>query len=355
MYIKAHLIRRIMSKTLKHHKRKQRRANKTQRRHKAYRMSGGNDFVFNGNQSNMDELNALMMRPDHHVLAKHYSDTCTHCKNLEPEWEKVVRQLTPHPSLTIANLDPNATDYMNEHHYSKHNYGVDGVPTIVYIHKINLVKPQEYQGARTAKAINEWFTKILADNNIEMSIKPKSHPSEPAFEEPPVSEEPVSEPHVFEEPVSEPPVSEEPISEPVSEEPVSEPPVSEEPSLDHADTLANVFPPAPVSVASSTLSNATQAVKDAASKMNQTISNGVESVKSALTTEFDVGEKLKTLFSSSSASAPVPPRSQNQDIVSHPVNAPLVPSLVGGIRKCTRRKNRRSKPNKKSKKSKSKK
>ena len=320
-----------MSKTLKNHKRKQRRANKTQRLSGG--MTGGREFVFNGNRRNTGELNALMGQPNHHVLAKHYSNTCIHCKNLEPEWEEVIRQLNPHPSLTVANLDPKATDYMNEHHYSKHNYGVNGIPTIVYIHEIKMVKPQEYQGERTAKAIMAWVTKIMADNNLEMTIK---HKSEPVLDEPLVSE-PVSEPVL------------EPVSEPVLE-PVSEPPLSEEPAQ-------NAFPPAPLSDASSVLSNATQTVKDAAAKVDQTISNGVDSVKSALTNEFDIGETIGNLFSSSStASVPPPAPALDQDLVPGPANAPLVPSLVGGkTSRRTRRKNRRSKSNKKSKKSKSKK
>ena len=321
-----------MSKTLKHHNRKQRRANKTQRLRNARRMTGGRDFVFNGNQRNTGELNALMIRPDHHVIAKHYSDTCTHCKNLEPVWDEVVKQLNPHPSFTVANLDPNATDYMNRRHYRKHNYGVNGFPTIVYIHKIKNVKPTEYQGERTAKAIIEWVTQILADNNLELSVQPKSQPSEPEFEEQPVSV-PVS-------PVSELPVSELPVSElPVSEPPVSEPPMDQ----------ANAFPPAPLSESSSVLSNATQTVKNAAANVEQTISNGVDSIKSALTNEFDVGEKFGNLFSSSSTASVPAPASLDQPLVPGPVN---VPSLVGGRRRYTRHKNRRSKSNKKSKKSK---
>ena len=284
MYIKAYSFISIMSKTLKHHKRKQRRANRTQR----LRMTGGGDFAFNGNNVNTGELNALLSQPNHHVLAKHYSDTCTHCKNLETEWDEVMDRLK-NPSFTVANLGPGATDYMNKHHYRRHKYRVHGVPTIVYIHKIKNVKPIEYQGERTANAIIAWITKILADNNLEISIQSKSQPSEP-------------------------------VSEPVSEQ-------------------ANTFPPAPTP--SSVLSNATQTVKNAAAKMDQTISNGIDSVKSVLTNEFDIGEKIGNLFSSSSSSDPV--------AQSTTVSTPLVPSLVGGRRTHTRRKNRRSKSNKKSK------
>ena len=177
--------------------------------------------------------------------------------------------------------------------------------------------------------------------------------------------------------MSEPPVSEPPVSVPVSEE---------TPQV-QSETMADAFPPAPLSDASSVLSNATQTVQDAAAKMNQSISNGVDSVKSALTSEFDIGDKIKDLFSSDStvaapldaaplvaapldaapldaapldaaplvAAVPAPSSAQNQDLVPGPVNVPAIPSLVGGkTRRYTRRKNRRSKSNKKSKKSKSK-
>jgi len=92
------------------------------------------------------------------------------------------------------------------------------------------------------------------------------------------------------------------------------------------------------------LSKAADTIKTTAAVIDNNIEQGVNSVKSALTREINIGN----LFSSTA---------QNPDLVPPPVNVPAVPSLVGGVksRRYTRRKNRRSKSTKKSKKSKSKK
>jgi thioredoxin-like negative regulator of GroEL len=351
-----------MSKTLKHHKRKQRRANKTQRR------TGGRHSVFNGNQSNMAELDALLSQPDHHVLAKHYSDTCTHCKDLEPEWENVMRSLKPHSSFTIANLDQDATDHMNEHHYRKHNYGVNGVPTIVYINKIKTSKPKEYQGELVAKQMMDWFAKTVTDKRLKITIESDMqasgnndvHSEEPemAFPAvPPPSAASDENPFDQEAQASTESASASALTETNSfdQVPAPEPalspatPAADETSLVQdptiaATTAADAFPPAPLPPAS-TLSKATDTIKTTAATIDNNIEQGVNTVKSALTRELDIGNP----FSSDT---------KNKDLMPVPVNVPAVPSLVGGIshrRRCTRRKNRRSKSKKRSKKSKSKK
>ena len=330
-----------MSKTLKHHKRKQRRANKTQR------LIGGRDSVFNGNQSNLAELDALLNQPNHHVLAKHYSDTCTHCKNLEPEWENVMSNLKPNSSFTIANLDSDATDHMNKHHYPKHNYGVNGVPTIVYINEIKNVKPKEYKGELTSKEIMDWFVKVVTDKRLKITIESDLQASQDNDVH---SEEP--EMNAFPTPSSAASADETHLDQ-ASTEPVSSASASTETNPFDQDptaaaaaaaaaTAADAFPPAPLPPAS-TLSKATDTIKTTAAAIDNNIEQGVNTVKTALTSELNIGN----LFSA----AP----SKNQDLTSAAVNVPAVPSLVGGRRKYTRRKNRRSKSNKRSKKSKSKK
>jgi len=359
-----------MSKTLKHRKRKQRRANKTQR------LTGGRHSVFNGNQSNTDELDALLSQPDHHVLAKHYSDTCIHCKNLEPEWENVMSSLKPNSAFTIANLDQDATDYMNEHHYRKHNYGVNGVPTIVYINKIKTSKPKEYQGELVAKQMMDWFAKVVTDKRLKITIESDMQasdnnddkdsdlnafptPSAASMDETPQASaesvvasapEPATMPESMEEP--------NPFDQVPAAATTAAPLAADETPFDQdtaastaaataaaataaAATAADAFPPAPLPQAS-TLSNATDAIKTTAATIDNNIEQGVNAVKSALTSELDIGN----LFSS-----------KNQDLTPAPVIVPAVPSLVGGInrRRYTRRKNRRSKSKKKSKKSRSKK
>lgn len=353
-----------MSKTLKHHKRKQRRANKTQR------LTGGRDFVFNGNQSNLAELDALLNQPNHHVLAKHYSDTCTHCKNLEPEWDNVMSSLKPNSAFTIANLDSDATDYMNENHYRKHNYGVNGVPTIVYINKIKTAKPKEYQGELTSKEIMDWFVKVMTDKRLKITIESDMQaldnnddglpadsdlnafptPSAASLDETPqASAESVlapASPAIMPESMEPNPFDQVPAPAPTLAPVTTAAPVADEPPFDPAATTAttaaavataaDAFPPAPLPPAS-TLSNATDAIKTTAAAIDNNIEQGVNTIKSALTSDINIGN----LFSSN-----------NQDLTPAPVIVPAVPSLVGGInrRRYTRRKNRRSKSSRKSRK-----
>ena len=344
-----------MSKTLKHHKRKQRRANKTQR------LTGGRHSVFNGNQSNLAELDALLSQPDHHVLAKHYSDTCPHCKDLEPEWQNVMSSLKPNSAFTIANLDSDATDHMNEHHYRKHNYGVNGVPTIVYINKIKTAKPKEYQGELVAKQMMDWFANVVTDKRLKITIESDMQASDN-------NDGKDSDQNAFPTPSAAsldetPQASAESVLAPASEEPnpfdqVPTPattaalaPATLAPATTAATTAttaappaadptiaADAFPPAPLPPAS-TLSNATDAIKTTAATIDNNIEQGVNTIKSALTSELNIGN----LFSS-----------KNQDLVPAPVIVPAVPSLVGGInrRRYTRRKHRRSKSSRKTKKSK---
>jgi len=340
-----------MSKTLKHHKRKQRRANKTQR------LTGGKDSVFNGNQNNLAELDALLNQPNHHVLAKHYSDTCTHCKNLEPEWENVMSNLKPNSAFTIANLDRDATDHMNEHHYRKHNYGVNGVPTIVYINKIKTAKPKEYQGELEAKKIMDWFVKVVTDKRLKITIESDMQTSDnndvlpesdlnavppPSMDLDQASAEPVSEPVSASAPMSDESMDANPFDQ-VPAAADAFPPAAAADAFPPAAATTDAFPPAPLPPAS-TLSKAADTIKTTAAVIDNNIEQGVNSVKSALTREINIGN----LFSSTA---------QNPDLVPPPVNVPAVPSLVGGVksRRYTRRKNRRSKSTKKSKKSKSKK
>ena len=119
-------------------------------------------MVFPDDATNLRKLEKAMDQSDRHLLALHSSGTCDYCKQFEPEWEKVLDRLTPHPMLTVAKLGQGATDFMNTDHYRKHNHAVNGVPTIVYY--IVNHKPQEYDGERTADKIIDWLTKVMAEN-----------------------------------------------------------------------------------------------------------------------------------------------------------------------------------------------
>ena len=114
-----------MSKSFRHHKR---RINKTQRRRKVRKsLTGGSEF--DGN--NLHEFKDLMNQPGgRHLFALHSDKKCGHCKQFEPEWNKVLDRLSPHPRMMVAKLGPHATDYMNKYHYSMHNDAVNKVPAV---------------------------------------------------------------------------------------------------------------------------------------------------------------------------------------------------------------------------------
>ena len=153
-----------MSKSLKHYK-KQHNKSRRLRKRKGGRPYSAAEFA-------LDQLKGEM-KDGQHLFAMHSRDSCTYCKQMKPAWERVVERLSHHPRLTVAKLGPDATDYMNDEYYSKHNYGVNGVPTIVY-YIVNKKAPHEYDGKRTADEIIKWLTKIMKENNLELTIKPKT-------------------------------------------------------------------------------------------------------------------------------------------------------------------------------------
>ena len=324
--------------------------NKTQRRRSSRKMNGGREF----DEQNLHELKDLLGNNNRQLFALHSDEqTCGHCRQFKPEWEKVLARLTPHPELTVAKLGPDATDYMNEHHYRKHNHTVNGVPTIIYYIVNN--KPQEYDGERTADKIIAWLTKVMADNNLEINIKSNSQEDDASFEAPASQTEPAQSD----------------LSSAQTELAQSEPAQSDlglaqtEPAQSDlpAQQVQDAFPQVPLTPAS-TLSNATETIKTAAANVDNKIEQGVNAVTSALTSEFDVGN----LFSSAPApatdnnvvAAANPTTSESPDLVPNPVNVPAVPSLVGGVKhrrtmrmhKKTKKSKKTSKKSKKSKKSK---
>lgn len=362
-----------MSKSLRHYKR---RNNKTQRKRRS--SSGGkqrnNLVIFNGNRGNLNELDALLNNP--HVLALHSSNTCGHCKTFKPVWGKVIQRLNSDPALALAELDSDATAHMNEHHYRRHNYEVNGVPTIVYINKINNNKPVEFSGERTENAIIDWLNNQSGKRiKITIETEDKTPAVESSF---PAPESPVSD--VFPESVSSEtlsePVSSDTLSVPVSET-LSEP-VSETLS---SDSVSDAFPPAEAPAEAPT--SVVGTIKNAASSVNNAIGSTVEKAKNALTQDID----LSGLFSSAATAAPAvtpataataaPAATANPDAATAPPAVtpappaaaaaslpadfqqapiqpvPQVPSLGGRKHKITRRKKSKKSSSKKSKKSKS--
>ena len=329
-----------MSKSLKHYK-KQHNKSRRLRKRKGGRPYSAAEFA-------LDQLKGEM-KDGQHLFAMHSRDSCTYCKQMKPAWERVVERLSHHPRLTVAKLGPDATDYMNDEYYSKHNYGVNGVPTIVY-YIVNKKAPHEYDGKRTADEIIKWLTKIMKENNLELTIKPKT-------------DEDVEQPVSFEQPAEKVPESQgdeqleasssesAPESAPASEE--SAPASEESAPAVQADTMADAFPAAPLSPAS-----IADTVSTKANELNDTLKTATESATNAVTsTVSNIGNKLTNLFSSTPSTEAQAPAAQTEEPVPAPAQtvpaAPQVPSLVGGIkrRKMTRRKHRKSKSTRKSRKS----
>ena len=366
-----------MTKTLKHYKKHH---NKSRR----LRNKGGNKRKQKGGIT-LSELKQAMNRDNHHFVALHSSPTCGHCKDFEPEWTKVLESLPQHPNLTVAKLGQHETDYMNANHYGKHNYAVNGVPTIVY-YVVNQ-PPREYNEERIAKNVIKWLKKTMKQNGLEITPKQDQGQGPVSYEQP----EEGSESFDQQPPSMDAPESEvESVATAATAEPATETtpestlasvasspettPESTATALEPApDTIADAFPPAPLSPAS-----IADTISTKANDLNNTLKSATDSATSAVSsTVSDIGNKLNNLFSPSTetpapteapaapvpapvpvpAPAPVPAPvpaeapTQSQTVAQE---TPLVPSLVGGVkrRKITRRKHRKSKSTRKSRKTK---
>lgn len=332
---------------MRHHKKKHNKTRRLGKKFKSPNSQKGGRHEFNLAQLKRN------MKDGHHLFAVHSSDACGHCRQFKQEWEKIMERLPYNPKLTVARLGPDATDYMNNQHYRKHNYSVDAVPTIVY-YIVNKEAPREYEGERDADKILEWFERLtttMKDNDLELTIKPKSE----VMTQQPVSfedDEPVSqdfkqpqglEPH---ESLDEEQLNEEPQElkqqESLDEESLEQDLQQPEPLTQPVDTAANAFPSSPLSPAS-----ITETVSTKANELNEQLKSATESATNAVS---DVGTKIANMFSSSDTKETPKPE---QTPTTKP-NVPQVPSLVGGIRrrKMTQRKHRKSKSTKKSKRSK---
>jgi hypothetical protein len=320
-----------MSKSLRHYKR---RNNKTQRKRRC--SSGGKNGVMMFHKGNLNGLGALLDNP--HVLALHSSETCGHCKNFKPVWEKLAQRLNS--EVAFAEFDPDTSALAQKKLHPEVN--VSGVPTIVYINKIKN-KPVEYSGERTENAIMEWLMKH-SDKRIKVTIETEDKaPAPESFTDIPESL-PASE--SLSAPVSLAPDS---LSAPVSLAPDSlSAPVSDTlPESVSSDSVSDAFPPpaeAPASVVG-TIQNAT-------AKVDNAISSTVEKAKDVLTKDID----LSGLFASTPDAAPAAAPAASSLPQQAPIQpVPQVPSLGGKKRKITRRKKSKKSNSKKTKKSKSKK
>ena len=360
-----------MTKTLKHYKRQHnrtRRLRKGGKGHKVRKVHKGGRALRSA-EFDLGQLKRL--GDEQHLFALHSSPTCGHCKDFEPEWTKVLESLPQHPNLTVAKLGQHETDYMNENHYGKHNYAVNGVPTIVY-YVVNQ-PPREYNEERIAKKIIRWLTKTMKQTGLE--ITPKQE--QVSYEQP--EEVPESFDQQLPSSMDADAIAPESESESESVAPestlasvASSPESESEPTATATapDTIADAFPAAPLSPAS-----IADTISTKANDLNDTLKSATESATTAVSsTVSDIGNKLTNLFTPSAsapatATAPAPapvmvPAAQTntapaaaptqaQTETTAPLNVPPVPSLVGGVkrRKITRRKHRKSKSTRKTKKS----
>jgi hypothetical protein len=338
-----------MSNSLKHHNAKNyknktmRKARKAHKAHKAHKARGGmpRDAIFDATDDTLDALDRLMNQPNQQIVAVHADDeNCHHCKMLNPALRRAAIRLSElHPSLAIVKVHPSASKHMHDKYYEPHNYAVTGVPTIVYIHKIKIKQPQEYQGERTAEAIVAWAANIMAQNHMKMTIAPENDEANsrdfPALPPPPPPAS-AAEPEELDEPShldnsANGAFQQDPF-------PVAAPPVA----------AANPVAPQPQNAAPpSTVAKVTAGIKNAASVVDDKIGKGIAAAKSALTTDLDFGK----MFSSANDANNGPNNGPNNGTnpTQDPIKVPQTPSLVGGRKKYRHTRRKKSKKSKKSK------
>jgi len=312
------------------------------------------DAIFDATDDTLDALDRLMNQPNQQIVAVHADDeNCHHCKMLNPALRRAAIRLSElHPSLAIVKVHPSASKHMHDKYYEPHNYAVTGVPTIVYIHKIKIKQPQEYQGERTAEAIVAWAANIMAQNHMKLTIAPDNDDYEdddyednsrdfPALPPPaspasvPASAEELDEPSHLDNSANGA-FQQDPF--PVAANPVAANPVAANPV---APQPQNAAPP-------STIDKVTTGFKKAASAVDDKIGKGIAAAKSALTTDLDFGK----MFSSANDANNGPNNGTNptQDLMPAPIKAvPQTPSLVGGRKKYRHTRRKKSKKSKKSK------
>ena len=315
------------------------------------RKSRGGQGEFDGNLDGLGE----------NVLALHHSETCSHCKTFKPEWKEVLKRLRKvDPSLfTVAEVGPDATQFMNENYYET---PVNAVPTIVYIHKMDNddVKPEVYEGERTASAIIAWLAKTMAENHVKITIESDDADAD-AYAESQESHEsfakPEPEPEQDPEQDQEQDPEQDPEPEPSTFANDAFPPAPQQPDVD-AEAAPPLAAQEPQAQNPSTLSKATDAIKNTASVVDDKIGKGVDAIKSAFTKDIDFGNmfssKPKPDETGAPPANPVANNPANPDLAPAPAKVPAVPSLVGGRKnhRCTRRRTKSKSKSKRKTKSK---
>ncbi|KAM5432856.1 putative protein disulfide-isomerase [Microsporum canis] len=113
----------------------------------------------------------LISRSNHASIVEFYAPWCGHCRNLKPAYEKAAKKLEGLANVAAVDCD----DDKNKAFCGQ--MGVKGFPTLKIVvpsQKPGKPRVEEYQGARTAKAIGEAVidrmpnhVKRVTDKNIE--------------------------------------------------------------------------------------------------------------------------------------------------------------------------------------------
>lgn len=91
----------------------------------------------------------IVFNKEKHVLLEAYAPWCGHCKQLEPIYNKLAKELSSHDDIVIAKIDATA----NEHP----SLNIKGFPTIKFYPKDNKTDPEDYSGERTLEAIVKYL------------------------------------------------------------------------------------------------------------------------------------------------------------------------------------------------------
>ena len=84
------------------------------------------------------------------VFIEMYAPWCGHCKNLEPIYKNLAKDLKNEKNLVIAKLDATANDVPE-------NYESQGFPTIYYAPANSKEKPLKYEGGRTLDEMKKYL------------------------------------------------------------------------------------------------------------------------------------------------------------------------------------------------------
>ena len=84
------------------------------------------------------------------VFIEMYAPWCGHCKNLEPIYKTLAKDLKNEKNLVIAKLDATANDVPE-------NYGAQGFPTIYFAPANEKEEPLKYEGGRTLDEMKKYL------------------------------------------------------------------------------------------------------------------------------------------------------------------------------------------------------